>query len=147
VRALGVAHAVHARGDDWPALVEAAVGANAVHAVIDLVGGTYLAGNLRVLAPLGRLVLVGLTAGRRAELEMGALLAKRATMMGTVLRARPLEEKIALAREFETRVVPLFERGTLRPVVDRVLSFAAVREAHEALAGNGTVGKVVLRWE
>ena len=147
VRALGVTHAVHAEGDDWPERVEAAVGANAVHVVIDLVGGAYLAGNLRVLATLGRLVLIGLTAGRRAPLDMGVVLAKRATVVGTVLRARPLEEKIALAREFESRVVPLFERGALRPVVDRVLPFSEVRGAHEALARNDTVGKIVLRWD
>ena len=92
------------------------------------------------------MVVVGLTAGRRTTLDLGLLLAKRVTVAGTVLRSRPLEEKIMLAREFAEQVLPLFESGALRPVVDRVLPFSAVREAHELMASNETVGKIVLRW-
>jgi putative PIG3 family NAD(P)H quinone oxidoreductase len=146
-RALGLAHAIDAAGDDWPARVESAIGAAAVHAVVDLVGGDYLAGNLRVLAPRGRLVIVGLTAGRRSTLDLGTMLSKRLRIEGTMLRHRPLEEKIALAREFAERVVPAFESGALRPVVDRVLPFTDVRAAHDLMASNETFGKVVLRWE
>ena len=132
---------------DWAARVEQSVGAERVHAVVDLVGGSYLAGNLRVLAPRGRIVLVGLTAGASSELNMGVLLRKRLTIIGTVLRARPLEEKIALAREFEERVVPLFDTGKLESVVDRVVPFAEIRAAHDYMESNATFGKIVLRWE
>jgi NADPH:quinone reductase-like Zn-dependent oxidoreductase len=144
-RELGLEHAVEAR-DDWPARVEDVAGVNGMHAVVDLVGGGYLAGNLRVLAPRGRLVIVGLTAGRRAELDLGLVLAKRLHLVGTALRSRPPEEKAALAREFAERVVPLFVAGRLVPVVERVLPFSEIRAAHELLASDATFGKVVLRW-
>ena len=144
---LGLEHAIETSTADWPARVESAVGRDAVHGIVDLVGGDYLAGNLRVLAPRGRLCVVGLTAGRRTEIDLSLLLSKRITMRGTVLRARPLEEKIALAREFADRVVPSFNSRTLRPVVDGVMSFTDIRSAHDLLASNETFGKIVLRWE
>ncbi|MDB4887600.1 MAG: putative quinone oxidoreductase, family [Gemmatimonadetes bacterium] len=146
-RELGLVHAIAATDDDWPSRVEAAVGRDAVHAVADLVGGDYLGGNVRVLASRGRLVIVGLTAGRRAALDMGTVLSKRLLIEGTVLRHRPLEEKMTLARDFAERVVPVFESGGLRPIVDRVLPFTEVRAAHDVLASNETFGKVVLRWD
>ena len=114
---------------------------------MDLVGGSYLDGNLRVVALRGRIVVVGLTAGATAQFNMGVLLRKRLTMVGTALRSRTLEEKIALARDFAERGVPLFESGRLKPVVDRVLSFAEIRAAHELMESNKTFGKIVLRWD
>ena len=143
---LGLDVGIDASRGDWPAQVDAAIGAERVHAVMDLVGGNYLEGNLRVLALRGRLVVVGLTAGATAQFNMGVLLRKRITIVGTVLRARPLEEKIALARDFSERVVPLFDAGQLKPVVDRVLSFDEIRAAHELMESNETFGKIVLRW-
>jgi NADPH:quinone reductase-like Zn-dependent oxidoreductase len=99
------------------------------------------------MAQRGRMIVVGLTSGSRAELDMGLVLRKRLTMIGTVLRARPLEEKIALARDVSAHLIPLFDAGKLKPVVDRVLSFSEIRKAHEAMASNETFGKIVLRWE
>jgi putative PIG3 family NAD(P)H quinone oxidoreductase len=145
-RELGLEHAIDASRGSWAEQVEQEIGLNGVDAVVDLVGGAYLADNLRVLAPRGRLVIVGHTGGRRAELDMGLVLGKRLHVMGTVLRSRPLEEKIALAREFAARVVPSFESGRLRPVIERVLPFTEIRAAHELLASDATFGKVVLRW-
>jgi NADPH:quinone reductase len=145
--ALGLDVAIDSSGGDWPAKVEQAIGAESVQAVVDLVGGNYLAGNLRVLAVRGRIVVVGLTAGASTEFNMGLLLRKRVTIVGTVLRARPLEEKIALAREFEQRVVPLFDTGRLEPVVDRVFPFSEIRAAHDLMESNATFGKIVLTWE
>ncbi|HMJ19175.1 MAG TPA: NAD(P)H-quinone oxidoreductase [Gemmatimonadaceae bacterium] len=144
---LGLDVAIDASRGDWAAQVEAAIGKERVHAVMDLVGGNYLDGNMRVLAVRGRIVVVGLTAGATTPFNMGTLLRKRLTIVGTVLRARSLEEKISLARDFAERGVPLFETGKLRPVVDRVLSFSEVRAAHELMASNKTFGKVVLRWD
>ena len=146
-KALGLNFAVDASTGDWSDGVEEAVGKEKVHAVVDLVGGKYLEGNLRVLALRGRIVVVGLTAGRTAQFNMGLLLAKRLTMVGTVLRARPLEEKIALARDFATHAIPMFETGLLKPVIDRVMPFAEIRAAHELMESNGTFGKIVLRWD
>jgi NADPH2:quinone reductase len=144
---LGLDVAIHVSDSEWAAQVEAAVGAECVHAVMDLVGGSYLEGNLRVLSVRGRIVVVGLTAGATAQFNMGALLRKRLTMVGTMLRARPIEEKIALARDFAERIVPLFETGRLRPVVDRVFPFDEIRNAHQLMESNKTFGKIVLRWQ
>ena len=145
-RELGLDVAVDASRGDWPAEVEKSVGRESVNAVLDLVGGNYLDGNLRVVTLKGRIVVVGLTAGATAPLNMGVLLRKRLTMVGTVLRARPLEEKITLAREFSERMVPLFDSGRLRPVVDRVFAFEEIRDAHRLMQSNGTFGKIVLAW-
>jgi putative PIG3 family NAD(P)H quinone oxidoreductase len=146
-RDLGLDHAIDTADGDWAATVEAVVGQNAVHAVVDLVGGNYLRGNLRVLAPRGRLAIVGLTGGRTTEMDMGMLLGKRLHVVGTVLRSRPIEEKIALAREFATRAIHFFESGRLVPVVERVFAFGEIRAAHLLLESNSTFGKVVLRFD
>ncbi|MEO8910504.1 MAG: NAD(P)H-quinone oxidoreductase [Gemmatimonadaceae bacterium] len=144
---LGLDLGIDASSGDWALEVETAIGREAVHAIVDLVGGNYLDGNLRVLALRGRTVVVGLTAGATAQFNMGVLLRKRLTMVGTMLRSRPLEEKIALAREFATRVVPLFDAGRLEAVVDRVVPFSEVRAAHELMESNATFGKIVLSWD
>jgi putative PIG3 family NAD(P)H quinone oxidoreductase len=115
-----------------------------VDVVIDFVGGPYLADNLRALAPRGRLVVVGLMGGGREEIDLALVLRKRLTVVGTVLRSRPLEEKIEVTRAFEREVVPLLARGVVRPVVDRVMPLAQVREAHEWMAANANFGKIVL---
>jgi putative PIG3 family NAD(P)H quinone oxidoreductase len=144
---LGLDVAIDASIGSWVDKITATIGGDQVHVILDLVGGGYLEGNLRVLAQRGRLIIVGLTAGSRAELDMGAILRKRLKMIGTVLRARSLEEKIALARDASTHVVPLFDAGKLRPVIDRVFSFEEVRAAHELMHSNETFGKIVLRWD
>jgi NADPH:quinone reductase-like Zn-dependent oxidoreductase len=118
-----------------------------VQAVLDLVGGAYLAGNLRALASRGRAAVVGLVAGRRAELDLGLLLSKRLTLIGTVLRSRSLEEKIAVAQAFRETALPLFETGRLHPTLDRVYPFTEVGAAHEYMESNQNFGKIVLRWE
>ena len=143
---LGLDVGIDASRGDWAAHVQSAVGAERVHALMDLVGGNYLEGNLRVMALRGRIVVVGLTAGATAQFNMGVLLRKRLTMVGTVLRARALEEKIALARNFSERGVPLFEDGRFKPVVDRVFPFDEIRAAHALMESNETFGKIVLRW-
>jgi len=146
VRPLGLAIAIDASKSEWAAQIEKEVGPNTVDAILDLVGGNYLEGNLRVLGLKGRIVVFGLTAGYMAEFNMGILLRKRATIVGTTLRARPIEEKIALAREFSVRMIPLFESGRLKPIVDRVLPFDHIADAHRAMESNATVGKIVLVW-
>jgi len=145
-RELGLVHAIDTSSAEWVTHVEQIAGANGVHALVDLVGGDHLRDNLRLLAPRGRLVVVGLTAGSRTEIDLGVALRKRLKVVGTALRSRPLEEKIALAREFSQRVVPLFESGQLRPVIEQVLPFEEIRAAHETMTANTTFGKLVLRW-
>ena len=144
---LGLDVAVDASNGNWVETISAKIGGEQVHVIMDLVGGAYLDGNLRVLAHRGRLIIVGLTAGSRAELDMGMVLRKRLEMIGTVLRARSLEEKIALARDASAHLIPLFDAGKLRPVIDRVFPFSEIRAAHELMHSNDTFGKIVLRWE
>jgi NADPH:quinone reductase-like Zn-dependent oxidoreductase len=117
-----------------------------VDLVLDLVGGRYTAESLACLAPRGRMLLVGTVDGVKSELDLRLALGKRARITGTVLRARPLEEKMALARAVERHVLPLFARGIYRPVVDRVLPMDQVAEAFEALVADQNVGKLVLAW-
>jgi len=113
--------------------------------VLELVGGGYLAEDLRCLRTLGRIVLVGLLAGRRHEVDLDLVLTRRARILGTVLRSRPLEEKLAVMRVFEEQVVPLLARGKLEPVIDTVMSLDQAAAAHERMASNEGFGKIVLR--
>ena len=115
-----------------------------VDVVLELVGGAYVGEDLACLAPRGRIVVIGTMGGGRAEVDLGLLLRKRATLRGTVLRSRPLEEKIAAAQILERNLVPLFERGTLKPVVDKVLRLEEAAAAHIYVASNEGTGKVVL---
>jgi NADPH2:quinone reductase len=115
--------------------------------ILELVGGANLAEDLSCIAPRGRIALVGLLAGARAELDLGLMLKKRVTIIGTVLRSRPLEEKLAVMQAFARHVVPLLARGQVRPVIDRVLPLAEAAAAHALVAGNTTFGKVVLTVE
>ena len=113
--------------------------------VLELVGGPYLDEDIRAVQILGRIVLVGLLAGGRNEVDLGGILRKRLRIFGTVLRARPLEEKIAAMRTFEAQVVPLLQRGLIEPVIDAVMDLDAAAAAHERMASNAGFGKIVLR--
>lgn len=135
------------RHETFDDVAQRETGGAGVNAILDLVGGDYLAGNLRALAPRGRVAVVGLVAGRSAELDLGLLLSKRITLVGTVLRSRSLEEKIAVADAFRETALPLFETGQLRPILDRTYPFAEVGRAHKYMETNRNFGKVVLRWE
>ncbi len=122
------------------------VGGAGFDVILDLVGGDYLEDNIRALAPLGRSIVVGLVAGSTAPLSLGLLLAKRLTLRGTALRTRPIEEKISVAQAFERQVVPHFESGRLKPVLDAAIPMAEVRSAHERMEANATFGKLALVW-
>ncbi|MEO8575927.1 MAG: NAD(P)H-quinone oxidoreductase [Gemmatimonadales bacterium] len=143
---LGLTAGIHASAD-WPEKVLANTQGAGVHAILDLVGGGYLSGNLNVLAQRGRMISVGLTAGRSAELDMSALMRKRIHIMGTTLRARPIEEKITLVRDFADRVLPFFSSRRLKPVLDSVHSFNDIRDAHVLMESDSSFGKIILRWD
>ena len=126
-------------------MVREQTGGAGVDVVLDLIGASALAGNLAALAPRGRLVHVGLLGGGMASMDLSVLLRKRLTLVGTTLRARPLEEKIAVSRLFAAQVVPWLGRGLVRPVLDRVFAFEDVRVAEQRLEANLGFGKIVLR--
>ncbi len=130
----------------FAAAVLEASGGRGADVILDLVGGAYFPENLRSLAPKGRVMLVGLTAGRKAEVDLGMILQKRATIRGTVLRGRSFDEKCEATRRFRGDVVPLLADGTLRPVVDRVFAASDVLAAYDHLASNESFGKVVLEF-
>jgi putative PIG3 family NAD(P)H quinone oxidoreductase len=115
-----------------------------VDVALDLVGGPYLGATVDVMAPRGRVVLVGTMAGTRGELDYRRILGHRLTLRGTVLRARPIEERIVVTRRFGAEVGPLLARGVVRPVVDARFSLAELSRAHERLESNATFGKVVI---
>ena len=136
--------AVAVPSEDFVAVARAATNGKGVDAIVDLVGGDYLPRNVQALATLGRIAVIGLVAGRSAPLDMGMLLSKRATIVGTALRSRSHEEKSALASAFSREVVPLLAAGTVVPIIDRVMALADVAEAHRVSEANETVGKIVL---
>lgn len=120
-------------------------GGAGVEVILDLVGGSYLAANLDALAMMGRLMLVGTTAGASATLDFGIVMRKRLSIIGTVLRPRSIEEKARATRSFSSHVVPLLEREAVRPVIDKVYPMDEVRAAHERLESNLSFGKIVLK--
>ena len=120
-------------------------GGKGINVVLDLVGGSYFPASIELMAPLGRLMIIGTMAGREATIPLGRVLSSRITIRGTMLRNRAIEEKIAATRAFEGQVVPLFSRGMLRAVVDSELPLADIRAAHTRMESNETIGKIVLR--
>ena len=119
-----------------------------VDLILDVLGGPALADHLALLAPRGRLVMLGHLAGSRSpDVDLGPILRKRLEIVGTVMRTRVSAERIALAHEFTVRVLPLFSHGQLRPVVDRVMPMNELAEAHRLMEQDETFGKIVLVWE
>jgi putative PIG3 family NAD(P)H quinone oxidoreductase len=143
-RELGLDVALDGSAPGLADAIRRATGGAGVDVVLDLLGGPALPVHLRALRQGGTLVCVGLLAGAVAELPLGVLLASRLRVLGTVLRSRPLEEKIALARDFERHVVPLLEAGRVAPVVAGVLPLADVATAHARMEADDTFGSLVL---
>ena len=144
---LGLHHGVEGGRDrEWHEGVMEATDGRGADVILDLVGASYMEGNLDVVARGGRWIVVGVPGGPRGTLDLRRLMAKRASVRGTVLRARPLEEKASLARAFERRVVPGLANGSLRPVLDRTYPARRVAEAHGRMEENRNFGKLVLVW-
>lgn len=122
----------------------AALGAGGADVILDIRGGDYLARNVDALAPGGRLVVIGLQGGRRGELDLGRLLAKRGTVTATALRSRPVADKARIVAGVRADVWPLIEAGRIRPVVDRKLPMRDAASAHQVVASSVHVGKVLL---
>jgi len=143
--ALGAERAVLYREEDFVDVVRTATDGKGADVVLDNMGAQYLERNVKVLATGGRLVVIGLQGGTRAELDLGRLLAKRASVHATALRARPTAEKAAIVESVLAGVWPAVEAGEVRPVVDRVLPLEQVAEAHRVVEASEHVGKVVLQ--
>jgi putative PIG3 family NAD(P)H quinone oxidoreductase len=132
---------------DWLAALRSELGDRGVagiDVVLDVVGGDEVNRNLAAVRERGRIVQVGLLAGGSADVNVGALLSKRVSWTGTVLRARPIEEKLAICQRFVAEVVPLFATGALRPVIDRRFRLDDVAEAHRLMEADANVGKILV---
>jgi len=142
---LGADVGINYRLESFEDRVLEVTGGRGVDVILDNMGASYLARNVAALATGGRLVVIGLQGGTRAELDLGALMGKRATVMVTSLRSRPVQEKAAIVAAVVENVWPLVASGALRPVVDRVLPIQSAAAAHEVVEAGQNVGKVVLR--
>ena len=143
-RALGADVVVDYGSQDFVAEVASATAGVGVDVVLDVIGGDYLERNIAALATKGRIIQVGVMAGKPVLFNVGALLGKRAAIIGTVLRARPVEEKISISQRFASEVLPLFDAGVLRTVIDRRYQLDDIAAAHEYMASNGNTGKIVI---
>ncbi|KND34568.1 NAD(P)H-quinone oxidoreductase [Streptomyces acidiscabies] len=141
---LGADVLINYREQDFVAEVRAATGGAGADVILDNMGAKYLDRNVQALAVNGRLAIIGMQGGVKAELNIGTLLAKRAAISATSLRARPLEEKAAIVAAVREHVWPLVSEGHVQPVVDREIPMAEAAEAHRVVEGSGHVGKVLL---
>ncbi|MDQ3104788.1 MAG: NAD(P)H-quinone oxidoreductase [Actinomycetota bacterium] len=135
---------VNHREQDFVEEVRTATDGHGADVVLDMLGASYLARNVEVLATSGRLVVIGLQGGTSAEIDLSRLLGKRAALLATTLRARPAAEKAAIMAAVAEHVWPLVEAGTVRPVVHRRLPLDQAAEAHRLLDSGEVVGKVLL---
>lgn len=115
-----------------------------VDVVLDVIGGDYLARNIASVRVQGRIIQVGVMGEPNATFPLGALLPKRAALIGTVLRSRPIEQKIDANQRFCAELLPRFDDGSLRPVIDSRFALDDIAEAHEYMATNANVGKILL---
>ncbi len=142
--ALGADVAVDYTRDDFVAACRAETDGRGVDVILDVIGGEYLARNVDAAAPRGRIIQVGVMESARAAINLGALMGKRLTLMGTVLRPRPIDEKIAITQRFAREVLPGFASGVFRPVIDARFALEDAPAAHAMLEANATFGKIVL---
>jgi putative PIG3 family NAD(P)H quinone oxidoreductase len=143
-RGLGAELAVDYRREDFVAAVRDATTGRGVDVVLDVVGGEYLARNLDVLALDGWIIVLATQGGRRAELDLGVVMSKRATLYSAGLRARPPEQKAAIVAQVRARVWPLVESGAIRPIIEAEVPMSQAADAHRLVESGGHIGKVLL---
>ena len=144
-RSLGADRVINHRKEDFAPAVKEWTEGEGVDVILDLVGAGYWERNLRSLKPGGRILIVGLLGGSRVEADLWYILRRRLQVIGSAMRGRCLEDKIAITERFRERVLPLIESGEIRPVLDRVYPFEEVRDAHRRMEENLNIGKIVLR--
>ena len=144
-RELGADLAISYHSEDFVAAVSDFTGGAGADVILDIVGASYLQRNVTALATGGRLMVIGLQGGTRAELDLNALLRKRARVHATTLRGRPAPEKAAIVSAVREQVWPLVESGQVRPVIETVLPLAEADQAHQLMEAGRQVGKILLR--
>jgi putative PIG3 family NAD(P)H quinone oxidoreductase len=141
---LGAERAIRYRDEDFVEVVRSMTKGSGADVILDNMGAKYLVPNVETLATDGRLVVIGMQGGTRGELDLGALMSKRAAVYATSLRARPAGEKAAIVESVLAGVWPAIEAGEVRPVIDRVLPLEKVADAHRALEESTHIGKILL---
>jgi len=144
-RSLGAEVAINYRDEDFVAVVRAETDGAGADVVLDNMGAKYLERNVSVLADEGRLVIIGLQGGAKAELNIGQLLSKRGAVIATTLRSRPVDGKAAICASVVEHVWPLVAEGRVRPIVHEVLPLEQVADAHRLVEASSHSGKVLLR--
>ncbi len=143
---LGATLALDYKADDFAERVLEATDGRGVDIILDFIGAPYFEKNVRALAVDGRLVSLALMGGGTLEqLHLGTLFRKRLHLLFTTLRNRPTAYKVALTHDFAARILPLFEAGRLKPIIDSVYDWTDVQEAHRRMGDNRNAGKIVLR--
>jgi putative PIG3 family NAD(P)H quinone oxidoreductase len=143
-RQLGADLAINYADDDFVTAIRDFTGGRGADVILDIIGAAYLARNLAALATGGRLAVIGMQGGNRAELDLGLLAAKRASVQATTLRARPVAEKAAIVAAVREHVWPLIAGRRVVPVVDRVLALTEAPEAHRVMEAGTHIGKILL---
>ena len=143
-RSMGADHAINYKSQDWSAEVWKLTGKKGVNVVLDMVGGDYVARNIRSLAPDGRLSQIAFLKDSTVELDMRAIMMKRLVVTGSTLRASPAARKVALARDLREKVWPLFAQGKLRMVIAETFPLAQVAKAHALMESGTLIGKIAL---
>ncbi|RLT42023.1 MAG: NAD(P)H-quinone oxidoreductase [Chloroflexi bacterium] len=141
---VGADRAVNYNDEDFVAVVRDFTGGAGVDIILDMVGAAYLQRNISLLKVKGRLVWIATLGGATGEINIGQLMGKRARLIGSVLRARPLEEKIEIVCRFREQFWPQVESGVIRPVIDRSFPVQEAQAAHNAMRGYENIGKIVL---
>jgi len=144
VRELGAHDVIDYKSQDFAEVIRELTGKRGVNVILDHIAAKYLAQNLASLAIGGRLVIIGLMGGAKAEINLGALMVKRQQIIGSVLRSRPVSEKAGIVRQFTAAVMPLFEQGTIVPLIHAVLPLDQAAEAHRMMEASEHFGKIVL---
>lgn len=142
---IGLSHPILVEDGQFADAVLAAV-PNGVDVILDTIGAAYLAQNVKVIGTKGTIIVIGLMGGVRGELALGTLLAKRASIRGSVLRSRSATEKAQLTRAFAEEMLDRFATGELKPIIDEVLPMTEIQAAHRRMDANETFGKLVLAW-
>jgi putative PIG3 family NAD(P)H quinone oxidoreductase len=142
-RSLGADLVLERSPADWLSEAQAAV-PEGFDTILDVIGGDEIDRNLRAVAMKGHILQVGLMGGSSVPINVYALMGRRASWIGTMLRARPIEEKIALTRRFAAEILPLFDTGALKPVIDSRFPFDQIADAHRHMAANANAGKIMI---
>jgi len=143
-RALGADILINYKDEDFVTKLRSETSGHGADVILDIMGASYLARNIDALASDGRLAIIGMQGGGKAELNLGTLMAKRGSVISTTLRARPAQQKAAIVAAVREHVWPLVENGTIRPVVDQRLPMTQAAQAHRVMTASAHTGKILL---